>query len=33
MGDFDKYIEKKQSPKFIQNHDKGYEQFKIGVLL
>ena len=24
---------KKKSPKFAQNYDKGYEQFKIGVLL
>jgi HTH-type transcriptional regulator / antitoxin HipB len=35
MDDLDKYIEKrkKQSPVFAQNYDKGYEQFKIGVLL
>ena len=35
MDDLDKYIEarKKQSPKFEKNFDKGYEQFKIGVLL
>jgi len=35
MDDLDKYIEtrKKQSPKFAKNFDKGYEQFKIGVLL
>ncbi|MDM8538330.1 hypothetical protein QUF70_16365 [Desulfobacterales bacterium HSG17] len=35
MDDLDKYIEKrkKQSPAFAQNYDKGYEQFKIGVLL
>ncbi len=35
MDDLDKYIEKrkKQSPKFAENFDKGYEQFKIGVLL
>jgi HTH-type transcriptional regulator/antitoxin HipB len=35
MDDLDKYIEerKKQSPKFKKNFDKGYEQFKIGVLL
>ena len=35
MDDLDRYIEKrkKRSPKFAQNYDKGYEQFKIGVLL
>ncbi|MCF8039097.1 MAG: helix-turn-helix domain-containing protein [Desulfohalobiaceae bacterium] len=35
MDDLDKYIEtrKKQSSKFAKNFDKGYEQFKIGVLL
>ncbi len=35
MDDLDKYIEtrKKQSLKFARNFDKGYEQFKIGVLL
>lgn len=35
MDDLDKYIKKrkKMSPKFAQNFDKGYEQFKIGVLL
>jgi HTH-type transcriptional regulator/antitoxin HipB len=35
MDDLDKYIEKrkKQSPEFAENFDKGYEQFKIGVLL
>ncbi len=35
MDDLDKYIEarKKRSPKFKKNFDKGYEQFKIGVLL
>lgn len=35
MDDLDKYIEKRKSksPKFAQNYDKGYEQFKIGVLL
>ncbi len=35
MDDLDKYIEqrKKKSPKFAQNYDKGYEQFKIGALL
>ncbi len=35
MDDLDKYIEKrkKKSPKFSENFDKGYEQFKIGVLL
>ncbi|MBW2010764.1 MAG: helix-turn-helix transcriptional regulator [Deltaproteobacteria bacterium] len=35
MDDLDKYIEnrKKCSPKFAKNFDKGYEQFKIGVLL
>ena len=35
MDDLDKYIEKRKtkSKKFSQNFDKGYEQFKIGVLL
>lgn len=35
MDDLDKYIEnrKKRSPNFAKNFDKGYEQFKIGVLL
>jgi HTH-type transcriptional regulator/antitoxin HipB len=35
MDDLDKYVEKrkKKSPKFAKNFDKGYEQFKIGVLL
>ena len=35
MDDLDKYIEerKKKSPKFKKNFDKGYEQFKIGILL
>ncbi len=35
MDDLDRYIEtrKKQSLKFTRNFDKGYEQFKIGVLL
>jgi DNA-binding XRE family transcriptional regulator len=35
MDDLDKYIvkRKKKSPKFAQNYDKGYEQFKIGTLL
>ena len=35
MDDLDKYIEnrKKRSPEFAKNFDKGYEQFKIGVLL
>ena len=35
MDDLDKYIEtrKKVSPKFAKNFDKGYEQFKIGILL
>ena len=35
MDDLDKYIEtrKKQSPNFAKNFDKGYEQFKIGILL
>jgi HTH-type transcriptional regulator/antitoxin HipB len=35
MDDLDKYIEtrKKRSPTFSKNYDKGYEQFKIGVLL
>ena len=35
MDDLDKYIEKRksQSIKFAKNFDKGYEQFKIGVVL
>ena len=35
MDDLDKYIEKrkKRSSKFAENFEKGYEQFKIGVLL
>ncbi len=35
MDDLDRFIEKrkKKSPKFAQNYDKGYEQFKIGALL
>ncbi len=35
MDDLDKYIEKRKklSPKFSKNFDKGYEQFKIGVIL
>jgi HTH-type transcriptional regulator/antitoxin HipB len=35
MDDLDKYIEKrkKKSPAFAKNFDKGYQQFKIGVLL
>ena len=35
MDDLDKYIEtrKKLNPKFAKNFDKGYEQFKIGILL
>jgi DNA-binding XRE family transcriptional regulator len=35
MDDLDKYIEtrKRLSPKFTKNFDKGYEQFKIGILL
>jgi DNA-binding XRE family transcriptional regulator len=35
MDDLDRYIKtrKKRSPKFAENFDKGYEQFKIGVLL
>ncbi len=35
MDDLDKYIEKrkKRSPKFAKNFDRGYEQFKIGVIL
>ena len=35
MDDLDKYIKKrkKQSPEFAKDFDKGYEQFKIGVLL
>lgn len=35
MDDLDKYIEarKKRSHVFAENFDKGYEQFKFGVLL
>ncbi|HFQ82108.1 MAG TPA: XRE family transcriptional regulator [Desulfobacterales bacterium] len=35
MDDLDKLIEsrKKLSPKFTKNFDRGYEQFKIGVIL
>jgi len=35
MDDLDKYINerKKKNPEFAKNFDKGYEQFKIGVLL
>ena len=35
MDDLGKYIEtrKKRSPQFAKNFDKGYEQFKIGILL
>ncbi|MDA3924211.1 MAG: helix-turn-helix transcriptional regulator [Kiritimatiellae bacterium] len=35
MDDLDKYIleRKKRSPEFAQTFDRGYEQFKIGVLL
>ncbi len=35
MDDLDKYIEKRKSKssKFAQNYEKGYEQFKIGILL
>jgi len=35
MDDLDKYIEtrKEKNPKFANGFDKGYEQFKIGVLL
>ncbi len=35
MDDLDKYIEtrKEKSPTFANGFDKGYEQFKIGVLL
>lgn len=35
MDDLDKYIEKRKSnsSKFAQNYEKGYEQFKIGILL
>ena len=35
MDDLDKYIEarKTQSPQFAKDFDKGYEQFKIGILL
>ena len=35
MDDLDKFIKKRKqlSSKFAQNFDKGYEQFKIGILL
>jgi HTH-type transcriptional regulator/antitoxin HipB len=35
MDDLDKYIKKRKklSPEFSKDFDKGYEQFKIGVLL
>jgi len=35
MDDLEKYIEKrkKQSPEFAEDFEKGYENFKIGVLL
>ena len=35
MDDLDKYIatRKKKSPTFAKDYDKGYEQFKIGVML
>ncbi len=35
MDDLDKYIEsrKKKSHEFAKDFDKGYEQFKIGVIL
>lgn len=35
MDDLDKYIgkRKKQNPEFAKDFDKGYEQFKIGVML
>jgi HTH-type transcriptional regulator / antitoxin HipB len=35
MDDLDKYIEerKKKRPDFAKNFDKGYENFKIGVIL
>ncbi len=35
MDDLDKFIKKRKqlSPKFAKNFDKGYEQFKIGILL
>ena len=35
MDDLDKYIEnkKQKSPNFAKDFDKGYEQFKVGVLL
>ncbi len=35
MDDLDKLIElrKKLSPEFAKNFDRGYEQFKIGVIL
>ena len=35
MDDLDKYIKtrKKQSLQFAKDFDKGYEQFKIGILL
>lgn len=35
MDDLDKFIEdrKNRSPEFAKNFERGYEQFKIGVLL
>ena len=35
MDDLDKYIasRKNNSPEFAKNFDRGYEQFKIGVIL
>jgi DNA-binding XRE family transcriptional regulator len=35
MSDLQKYIEKRKArdPEFAENYDRGYEQFKIGVLL
>ena len=35
MDDLDKYVSerKKRSPRFAKRFDRGYEQFKIGVLL
>jgi ribosome-binding protein aMBF1 (putative translation factor) len=35
MDDLDKYIEKRKqkSPRFAKTFDKGYQQFRIGVIL
>ena len=35
MDDLDKYVEnrKEKSPGFAENYEKGYEQFKVGVML